>query len=239
MMGDRDEYIHFYSSLLSPGLDSLVDFGCGSGLVTAELANLLSRQSNAENLRVAGLDLAPGMIAEASARCPTITWKVADLSSFSLGERYQLGVCMYNTLQHLDPDGLASAFRCIRAVTEHGGVFSFDIYNPNRDYLRTPQHNRLARTIARESATPLEIREDTEYDQKASLLSITWRLIDPALKCQGVLRKTEFKMWQHDPSFVQSCLSKAGFSVLHVYGDLDASPFAESSRKQVYVCHAN
>ncbi len=239
MMGDRDEYVQFYSSLLSPGLDSLVDFGCGSGLVTVELANLLRRQSPSECPRVAGIDVAPGMIGVASARCPNITWKVADLSNFNLSERYQLGVCMYNTLQHLDADGLEAAFRCIRAVIEDGGVFSFDIYNPNREYLSAPQCNRLARTISRVNDTPLEIREDTEFDQESSLLSITWRLLDPALESQGLMRKTQFTMWQHDPTFVQSCLAKTGFSVSHLYGDLDASNFNKSSRKQIYVCHAD
>lgn len=238
MMGDREEYIQFYSSLLSSGLDSLVDFGCGSGLVTVELAKLLRRQSPGECQRVAGLDVAPGMIGVASARCPTITWKVADLSNFNLSERYQLGVCMYNTLQHIDADGLEAAFRCIRAVIEDGGVFSFDIYNPNREYLSTPQRNRLARMISRDNATPLEIREDTDFDQESSLLSITWRLLDPALKSQGLMHKTHFKMWQHDPTLVQSSLAKAGFGISHLYGDLDASPFDTSSRKQVYVCHA-
>ena len=63
--GDRDAIVSFYRDLVFPGVGSIADLGCGTGLITAAMATHLRRDAP-----VVGIDLSPRMLVAARARAP-------------------------------------------------------------------------------------------------------------------------------------------------------------------------
>lgn len=238
MMGDRSDYIDFYSSLLTPETHSLIDLGCGSGVITAALANLLSATPHPIPLRIVGIDGSIGLLKEAAQLPVAIEWLHQDLRHLAVAGTFDLAICCYNTLQHVDRESLVQVFTHVRRLLCEGARFCFDLYQPNPEYLKFPQRNRMARRIARPAASDLEIRECTDFDEKSSLLTIRWKLIDVARPEDPPLATTVIRMWQHEIYLVENSLRKAGFRIQERYGDLARSLFSASSKKQVYLCTA-
>jgi SAM-dependent methyltransferase len=235
MVADRQPHIDFYTSLVQPGLRSLADVGCGTGTITAALAARM-RALNGDNIRVAGIDGSAGMLKEAARLHAGIEWICRDLRSMDVDGEFGLVTSMYNTLQHVDLTGLGQAFSAMRRMTVSGGRLAFDIYKPNLDYIRIPQTGRLARTLWNGKGQRLEIREDTRFDESAMQLSLVWRLVDPEHPDDPPVTETSMNLWQHPPEDVEQLLEANGFLIAERYGDLDRSPYGETSRKQVIVC---
>lgn len=238
MIGDRVPFIGFYSGLLRQGQLSLIDFGCGTGTITAAMAKVMRHLNPHSNSRVAGLDGSPAMLAVAAQHDPGIEWILGDLRQPPVEGPFELAISCYNTLQHLDGGGLLKSFRAIRSILAAGGRFAFDIYRPNLPYIRMPQSNRLARSLRDSAGRDLEIREDTDFDEASRVLTITWRLQETDWQDRSPLAQTRYRMWQHEPEAVETALAQSGFSIAERFGGLDGSPFTATSKKQVVVCRA-
>lgn len=106
---------HFHSlavRAVSPGTTAL-DVGCGEGLLTREL-----RAAGAA--RVIGVDLAPEMVSQARERAaldPALEYRVADLLTMPVTERFDLVTCVA-TLHHVD---LVAGLEHLRDLTAPGG----------------------------------------------------------------------------------------------------------------------
>jgi SAM-dependent methyltransferase len=99
---------------------TLLDLACGTGSMTALLAGAY---------RVSGLDISPGMLAVARQRLPGRTpLYQADMTSFSLGVRFDVIVCAYQGINHLlSLRAWQSTFDCAYEHLNDGGLFVFDI----------------------------------------------------------------------------------------------------------------
>ena len=95
VMGDRSpviERVRGYILRYLPGAGSLLELGCGTGAVLAGLA---------PGLRVTGIDLSPEMLAAAARNAATASLAEADITTFSLGTRFDVVICIFDTLNHL------------------------------------------------------------------------------------------------------------------------------------------
>lgn len=102
-----------------PGPASLLELGCGTG-------SLLERLTDIPTL--VGLDRSPEMLAIAGAKVPRAQLVEGDLASFSLGRRFDVVICIFDTLNHLLTfDAWLSAFDAVTAHLADGGLFVFDI----------------------------------------------------------------------------------------------------------------
>jgi SAM-dependent methyltransferase len=239
MMQDRTPFIAHYAALLEPGQRSLLDIACGTGAITVELARRMRDMAGSAPVRVVGLDISAGMLDVARRLDAGIEWVQGDMRAIppSCGPT-ELALCCYNSLQHLDSQGLQQALRSVRNVLVPGGRLAFDIYRPNLPYLRVRRIATLARALQDSDGTRLEIREDSEFDDDAGLLRLNWRLVranDPGAQ---PLARTAYRIWQHQPETVEAALAAAGFDILARYGDLDRSPWHPAAKKQVVVCRA-
>ncbi len=99
---------------------TLLDLACGTGAMTALLAGAY---------QVSGLDISPGMLAVARQKLPGRTpLHQADMTSFSLGVRFDVIVCAYQGINHLlSLRAWQSAFDCVYEHLNEGGLFVFDI----------------------------------------------------------------------------------------------------------------
>lgn len=235
MTGGRSADIEYFSGLLRPGQRSIIDLGCGTGAVVAGLAAVLRTLTPGHPVRVAGLDGSADMLTIARrTHGDSIDWIEGDLRTLTGAGSYELAISCYNTLQHLDKDGLRQCFHAARRILEPGGRLAFDIYQPNFEYLRKPYSGKLARELADQDGSPLEIREDASFDERESALDLAWSLVEAGLGGR-TLAQTRYRLWQHPHSQVRTMLAEAGFEIVAIYGGLDRQLFTPQSKKQVVV----
>jgi SAM-dependent methyltransferase len=102
-----------------PQASSLLELGCGTGAVLAELPELPS---------LTGIDLSPGMLSIARSKVPAATFIEGDMAAFNLGRQFDVVICVFDTLNHLDTfDRWISLFDCVHVHLADDGIFVFDV----------------------------------------------------------------------------------------------------------------
>ncbi|MGH2950786.1 MAG: hypothetical protein ACRDKX_01930 [Solirubrobacterales bacterium] len=116
------------------------------------------------------------------------------------------------------------AFAAVRRLLADDGVFAFDIYQPNPDYLNSPDTDRLACSVTDDDGRRLEVREDTRYDPDSQVLTLSWRLRVADADGPPILARTRHRLWQYFPADLERIVATSGLVVRERYGDLDRSP---------------
>jgi len=102
----------------NPAASSLLDVACGTG---RHLGHFSSRY------KVVGVDLDPGMLAQARQRLPDVTLVEGDMRTFNLGRRFDVVVCLFSSIGYMGSvDDLAAAVARMAAHVEVGGVVVVD-----------------------------------------------------------------------------------------------------------------
>jgi SAM-dependent methyltransferase len=127
IMGDRDaevDRIRRYISSHRPHARTLLELGCGTGALLAGLA---------ANLSVTGIDRSPEMLSVAARTVPGARLIQGDMTSFTLPDRFDVVMCMFDTLNHVTTlDGWLRLFRCVHEHLSDGGLFIFDVNTTGR-----------------------------------------------------------------------------------------------------------
>jgi SAM-dependent methyltransferase len=127
IMGDRfDEIVRVqtYISRYRPGARTLLELGCGTGAILAGLAPAIS---------VTGLDRSQEMLAIAAERVPEAQLVRADMTAFSLQARFDVVICVFDTLNHLPAfDAWLALFDRVHEHLADDGVFIFDVNTAGR-----------------------------------------------------------------------------------------------------------
>jgi SAM-dependent methyltransferase len=101
-----------------PGATSLLDVACGTG------AHLLHLRCSYE---VAGVDLAPAMLAEARNRLPDVPLIEGDMRSLALGRTFDAVTCLFSAIGYMrSSEELVKAVRTMRSHLSPGGVLVVD-----------------------------------------------------------------------------------------------------------------
>jgi SAM-dependent methyltransferase len=120
--GEPDERIAqilSYVNELCPRAQTVLELGCGTGAVLAGLGS---------GFVLTGVDLSSEMLAYAHRRCPSARLVEADITTLSLAERFDVVVCVYDTLNHVtDFEGWTSVFARVAQHLRDGGLFIFDL----------------------------------------------------------------------------------------------------------------
>jgi len=127
IMGDRSpliERVRGYIRRYLPAAGSLLELGCGTGAILAGLA---------PGLRVTGIDRSPEMLAAAARNAVGASLVEADITTFSLGTRFDVVICMFDTLNHLPTfDSWRKLFGQVHAHLAEGGLLVFDVNTVGR-----------------------------------------------------------------------------------------------------------
>jgi SAM-dependent methyltransferase len=235
--GDRSAIVEFYRSLVAPDTRSLLELGCGTGVITAALGSRMAQYNNGfAGLRLTGLDESAEMLRIARARSEPIEWVLGDFRAPPVSGKYDLVICCFNVLQMLlNEDDVGSALRGARHLLAPGGRFAFDIYQPNLAYLRVPQTNRLVRSVTDDRGRIIELRENAYYDSKTRVLDLDWRLVERG-GAGSLLGTLHNRMRQYFPAEIEGFVTGAGLVIKERYGDFDRSPFTTTSKKQILIC---
>ncbi|HEX4248281.1 MAG TPA: methyltransferase domain-containing protein [Pseudonocardia sp.] len=103
----------FAELVLRAGGGPVVDLGCGPGRLTGYLASL--------GLSVSGIDLSPGMVAEARRRHPELRFDEGSMTALALPDGGLAGLVTWYSIIHLPPELLPGVFAEQHRVLAPGG----------------------------------------------------------------------------------------------------------------------
>lgn len=215
----------FYRALAAELGGPVLDLACGTG----RLARALAR----DGLRVAGLDLAPAMVARARMldQDRAVEWHVGDAVGFELGQRFRLIVMTAHAFQHVI--GAAAQAALFAAVARHlaaDGVFAFETRNPGRqDYAGGDPDNvggfKFWRHFADPVRGPVEVWAASAFDATTGVDHVTLvrRFAD------GTERRSAALLQFTDAATLDARLATAGLVCDRRYGDFSGEPFGRES----------
>jgi SAM-dependent methyltransferase len=99
---------------LAPAPARVLDAGCGTGRVAIRLHEL--------GYDLAGADIDESMLAMARREAPDLAWHAADLSTFDLGQTFDVVLVAGNTIPLLEPGTLAATAARLAAHLDAAGL---------------------------------------------------------------------------------------------------------------------
>jgi SAM-dependent methyltransferase len=227
------EHLPYYTDLARKASGDVLELACGTGQIAVPIASA--------GLPIAGLDLSSVLLGAARERAMaanvSLEFVLGDMRNFDLGRKFALIFIARNSLLHLHSiEDLLAAFTAINRHLAHGGVFAFDIFNPNVRLLGRPAGQRFP-VFEKDTASfgKLNVEQTTDYDPATQVGHSNWfvsAVREPdAWKLSLDLRNI----------FAQELpllLAAGGFRLEQRAGDLSQSPFNSTSRFQVCVCRA-
>jgi len=152
---------HYVELARRTGGDAL-ELACGTGLLTLPIANI--------PLRITGIDLSEPMLNTARKRAASagvsVEYLRSDVRNFDLGRRFSLIFIARNSLLHLNStEDLLATFAMVKRHLAPGGLFAFDIFNPDVQILARPTGQRFP-VMEVETALygPLSVEATSDYD---------------------------------------------------------------------------
>lgn len=117
----RSEYISNFFSRYKPEGHNVLDLACGTGTIAYHLSNM--------GYNVTGIDLSEDMLVVAGQKCNgSVSFIKADISNFSLENKYDYCVCSLDSINHLkNLSQVKDCFNCVSDSLVNGGVFVFDV----------------------------------------------------------------------------------------------------------------
>jgi SAM-dependent methyltransferase len=117
--GDVAEYLHRLIRRYHPKAKTVLELGCGSGSMLTLLA---------KHYTTVGIDSSKAMLQLAKRKAPKATLIHGDITDFSLGRRFDVVLCPFDTINHVTS---FQAWKKIFSLTHRhlapGGVFIFDV----------------------------------------------------------------------------------------------------------------
>jgi SAM-dependent methyltransferase len=122
VMGDRAEHAKYLHGLIEkhhPEARTLLELACGTGSVLKQLQ---------PHYEVAGSDLSGKMLELAAQKVPQARLFQADMSRVSLGQSFDVVLCVYDSINHLLKfEQWEATFDRALEHLDDGGVFIFDV----------------------------------------------------------------------------------------------------------------
>jgi SAM-dependent methyltransferase len=218
---DTDFYLQLAADLHA---HTIVDLGCGTGLLTRELA-LADR-------RVIGVDPAPAMLAVARRQpgAERVQWIEGDCNALGAPQA-DLAIMTGNVAQvFLEDWDWASALRAIHAALRPGGWLAFESRNPQARAWE--QWNRESTYAINDSPFgPIE-----EWLEVVSADESRVRMQGHNLfRATGEVVVVDSELRFRKLDEIIGDLTQAGFVLEHVFGGWMREPFAPTSRMMIIV----
>lgn len=182
---------------VQPGARAVLDVGCGTG----EHARILAAEHGFE---VDGLDLDPALLRVAREKHPSGRFFEADMSDFSLDQRYDAVLCLFSSIGYLVTlDRTRRALACFRHhLGLEGTVFVEPWFSPG-----ALDDGRVFRHTGRHQGRHVERVSRTEIDGRVSRLHFEYRIEAP----NGIRHATEVhELGLFTPDEMRTTFQEAG-----------------------------
>ena len=221
--------VAFYVDAAVASGGPVLELGCGSGRVLVPTARA--------GIDVTGLDASPGMLEICRARLAAENLRAAliegDMRNFDLGRRFALVTIPFRPFQHLltVEDQLA----CLASVRRHlapGGRFVFDLFNPSIDMLANHPLNVESghepeftapdgRRVVRCYRTLVQDR----FNQTGTH-ELVYDITHPDGRTERLVHSFTLRyLFRYE---AEHLLTRAGFTVEHLYSDYSRASFGAS-----------
>jgi SAM-dependent methyltransferase len=236
----RRDDVRFYRTLAAERGGPVLDLACGTGRLMVPLLR--------DGHTVVGLDHAPAMLAGAAAKIARLPPAArarallvrADLRRFAFRRRFAFAVAAFHSVQHLTTDAdLLRFFRAARGALQPDGWLAFDVFAPDRDFLRRDEGRRWDRTRFRDPTTGRTIVYTYNHHYDARRRTLHMRMYHLPLDARGrpagperVLRLCHRLLPTPE---VRALLARAGLKLLTIYGDFAGSPLLADTEQRVFL----
>ncbi len=222
---DTDFYVR-----LAADLDArmILDLGCGTGLLTRELAG--------DGRRVVGVDPSPAMLAVARRQpgADQVQWVEGDASALGTPAADLLLMTGNVAQVFLDDAEWLSTLRAIHAALRPGGTLAFESRNP--DYRAWEQWNREATYTRLDSPYgPVETWLEVVDVANGRVRIKGYNLFSASGEVVVVDSELRFRTLAELTTSLTTC----GFSVEQVYGDWKHGPLVNTSPIMVFIARRN
>jgi SAM-dependent methyltransferase len=188
----------------------------------------------AGELKVTGIDRSPEMLAIAARTVPAARLMHADITAFDLGSRFDVVICVFDTLNHLTTlEDWRAVFGLARAHLADGGLFVFDVNTVGR--LRRPGQGPPFAADVDEHILVMHVRpatgSGTDDQERSGELSIwTVRVFERVDGDLYRLHREDIPELGVPLAVVRQALADHGFEVLEMTG-LEEEPGTEASSR--------
>ena len=208
----------------------VLELCCGSGRLTIPLAK--------SGVNISGLDNSKTMLAKAKLLAQgeglLIEFIEADIRNFDLGNKFDLVFIPFNSIHHLyQNQDLFSVLENVMKHLKDDGLFIFDCYNPNMDYIIASEKVKIEiaeyKTI---DGRKVKIEQSMKYEYNTQINRIKWHYFinNKFNSIQNMDMRLYF------PQELDSYLKLNGFDVLQKFGNFNEVQFTDTSEKQIFVC---
>ncbi|MEZ4854697.1 class I SAM-dependent methyltransferase [Flavobacterium sp.] len=211
----------------------ILELCCGSGRLTIPIAK--------DGLNLTGVDNSKSMLEQAKIKAKKekveINFILADIKKLDLTHSYDLIFIPFNSIHHLyENHELFDAFKVVEKHLKDNGLFIFDCYNPNIQYITEAEkkQNKIAEYITTDNRKVI-IEQTMKYESKTQINRIEWHyFINDVFHS---IQNLDMRMYY--PQELDSYLKFSGFTILHKFGNFDEDKFNNNSEKQIFVCVKN
>jgi len=217
---------------------TILELGCGSGRTLVPLAR--------DGWRVVGVDAAPRMLERCRQRvahagaavAARVELRQADFRALALGRRFPLVICPFNAFMHLyEREDVERFLAVVRSHLRPGGLFAFDVLNPDLGWLARDPQRRWARTRFRHPTTGRWMVYSTSVTYDAAL-QIAFMRIYYQPENGGRERVVRLVHRQFFPLELQALLHYNGFVIEAHEGGFDGKQLLPESEEQVIRCRS-
>jgi SAM-dependent methyltransferase len=218
---------------------AILELGCGSGRTLLPLAR--------DGFDVTGVDAAPAMLARCRSNVEKlplaaharVTLHAGDFRAVQLGRRFPLVICPFNAFMHLyERRDVERFLTVVRRHLAPGGIFAFDVLNPDLGWLARDPNRRWARTRFRHPRTGKWMVYSTSLSYDAAL-QVAFMRIYYEPETGGKTRVVRLAHRQFFPLELEALLHYNGFEVLAHEGGFDGGALVPEAEEQVLRCRAS
>ncbi len=226
----RDD-LSFYVSLADDYGSPVVELGAGTGRVSVALAKA--------GHKVTGVELSEAMVEKARERISAenvahlITLQQGDMRNVQLSQTFPVVIAPFNTLMHAYT--LSDQDATLETVKRHlgtGGVFAFDVYNPNFSQLNVLKREAEWEHVGGERA---ELFLYQTHDADTQVLESRYYL--DTVQEDGILkRQTSVLKQRYYTRFeIERLLKQHGFDNVQIYGGFDKRRYRMKENNMVII----
>ncbi len=229
-MNTHMDDLQFYKRWLPENKKAkILELCCGTGRLTIPIAK--------DGYRICGVDYTPSMLKQAKAKAAEagldINFIEADIRTLDLQEKFDLIFIPFNSIHHLyHNEDLFKALDCVKNHLKEGGLFLLDCFNPDIRLMieGEKQLTEIAKYMTADGKEIL-IKQIMRYESDTQVNHIKWHLFINGEfdSIQDVAMRMFF------PQELDSYLERAGFEIIHKFGDFEEKAFNDNSEKQIYV----